>query len=159
MAVDEIRFDDVDALRARISSDYGEWGPELQITQDLIDDFADLTGDSQWIHVDVERAGSGPFGGTIAHGLLTLAIAPRVRPPALFQIVGHGSTLNYGSDGVRFLDPVYAGSSIHSRSRLIDVQQHARGTRLVLEIAVHVVGNERPSMVFKAVVLHSPQGA
>ncbi|MEQ1704324.1 MAG: MaoC/PaaZ C-terminal domain-containing protein [Ilumatobacteraceae bacterium] len=157
--MDEIRFDDVDALRSKISADYGEWGTELEITQELINDFADLTGDQQWIHVDVDRARSGPFGGTIAHGLLTLAIAPRVRPPALFQIVGHGSTLNYGSDGVRFLDPVYAGSSIHSRSRLVDVQQHARGTRLTLEIAVHVVGNERPSMLFKAVVLHTPPGA
>ncbi len=151
-----IAFDDLDALRARISEDYGAWGAELEITQDLIDDFAELTGDDQWIHVDAERARNGPFGTTIAHGLLTLSIGPRVRSLPPFDVVGHESTLNYGSDGVRFLDPVPAGSTIHSHSRLSDVQAHPRGTRLTYEIALHVVGNPRPSMVFKAVVLHTP---
>src|SRR5262249_49917035 len=72
--VKQIRYDDLDALRALISDEYGPWGPEFEVTQELIDDFADLTGDHQWIHVDPERAKDGPFGAPIAHGLLTLAI-------------------------------------------------------------------------------------
>ena len=152
----EIQFDDVNRLRAAMSDDYGDWGPELEITQALIDDFAELTGDDQWIHVDEERARNGPFGVPIAHGLLILALGPSIRSQQQYTIVGHSSTLNYGSDGVRFIEPVPAGSVIHSRSRLVDVQEHPRGTRMTSEIAVHVVGNERPSMVFKAVVLHTP---
>lgn len=154
--VKEVRFDDIDELTSMISDSFGEWGPELTITQDIIEEFADLTGDRQWIHVDVERARSGPFGGTIAHGLLTLAIAPRVRPPATFQIVGHGATLNYGSDRLRFVEPVRAGDAIHSKSRVADVQSHPRGTRITLEIAIHVVGKDRPSLSFYAVTLHTP---
>ena len=152
----QIRYDDLDGLRGQISDEYGDWGSELEVTQELIDDFGDLTGDLQWIHVDPERAKDGPFGTTIAHGLLTLSLGPRVRASPAFEVIGHASTLNYGSDGVRFLDPVPAGSRIHSHSRLIDVQQHPQGTRLTYEIAMHVVDNERPSMVFKAVVLHTP---
>src|SRR6476619_7251985 len=126
----EIAYNDLEALRAEISEDFGEWGTELEITQELIDEFGELTGDQQWIHVDVERARNGPFGTTIAHGLLTLAIGPRVRAPATFTVTGHGSTLNYGSEGLRYLDPVPAGARIHSRARLIDVREHPRGTRL-----------------------------
>jgi acyl dehydratase len=154
--VREIPFDDLDALRAEVTEDWTEWGPELLVDQAMLDDFGRRTGDEQWIHVDVERAKDGPFGTTIAHGLLTLALGPRIRPPTAFKVVGQGSTLNYGCDGLRFLDPVPAGSSIHSRTRLIDVQEHAKGTRLTLEIAVHVVGNDRPSMVRQAVILHTP---
>jgi uncharacterized protein len=154
--VREIPFDDLDALRAEISEEYTGWGDELVVDQAMLDDFGARTGDEQWIHVDVERAKDGPFGTTVAHGLLTLALGPRIRPPAPFKVVGQGSTLNYGSDGLRYLDPVPAGSAIHSRQRLIDVQAHPKGTRLTLEINIHVVGNDRPSMVRKAVVLHTP---
>ena len=101
----DIRFDDIAALREMISAEYGPWGPELEITQTMIDDFADLTGDHQWIHVDVERARKGPFGAPIAHGLLTLAIITRIRAPSAFKVVGQGSTVNYGSEGMRFLAP------------------------------------------------------
>lgn len=155
----QIRFNDISALREEISEEFGPWGAELTISQELIDEFADLTGDNQWIHVDAERAKDGPFGTTIAHGLLTLAILPRIRTPASFEAVGQASTVNYGSDGLRFLVPVRSGDVIHARSRVIDVQAHARGTRLTLEIHVHVVGNERPSLVFKTIMLYTPPPA
>ena len=156
-AVREIPFDDLDALRAEISDEYTDWGEELLVDQAMIDEFGARTGDEQWIHVDVERAAAeGPFGTTIAHGLLTLSIGPRIRPPTPFKVVGQGSTLNYGSDGLRYLDPVPAGATIHTRQRLVDVQAHPKGTRLTLEINVHVVGHDRPSMVRKAVILHTP---
>jgi acyl dehydratase len=155
--VREIAWDDLDALRAEMSEEYTDWGDELVVDQAMLDDFGARTGDEQWIHVDVERAkAESPFGTTIAHGLLTLALGPRIRPPSPFKVVGQGSTLNYGSDGLRYLDPIPAGSAIHSRSRLVDVQSHAKGTRLTLEINIHVVGNDRPSMVRKAVILHTP---
>jgi acyl dehydratase len=154
--VEQVRFDDIERLRALVSDEFGEWGPKLVVTQDLINEFADLTGDREWIHVDVDRARKGPFGGTIAHGLLTLALCPRVMSPNEFGVFGQGSTLNYGADGIRFLEPVFADSTIQARSRLVDVQQRARGTRLTTEIVIQVVGNSRPSMILKAVVLHTP---
>lgn len=154
-----VRFDDLPALEDAISTEFGAWGESLEITQDLIDEFAELTGDHQWIHVDPERAGHGPYGSTIAHGLLTLAITPRIRPPFPVEVVGQGATVNYGSEGFRFLTPVRCGDVIRARSRLHAVDAHARGTKLTLEIAVHVVGEERPALLFKAVLLHAPPAA
>ena len=154
--VREIAYDDIEALEAEVTEDFGEWGESFEVTQSLIDDYADLTGDHQWIHVDLDRARTGPFGTTIAHGLLVLSLGPRVRSPSPYRVVGHGSLLNYGSDGLRFLAPVPSGASIHSRSRLADVRQHPKGTRVTSEIAMHVVGNDRPSMVLKAVSLYTP---
>ena len=152
----EIPFDDLDGLRAQISAEHGDWGPQLTVDQDLVDWFADLTADHQWIHVDVERAATGPYGGTIAHGDLLLAVMPAIRPEPGVQITGERSRVNYGAESYRFLAPVRVGSTIHGRMRLVDVQAHAKGTRLTLEISTHVVGNGRPSMVRKAVILHTP---
>jgi acyl dehydratase len=153
----EIRFDDIDALKSMISEEYGPWGAEVEVTQPMIDAFAELTGDRQWIHVDVERARrDGPFGTTIAHGFLTLGLLARTRPPSGFAVVGHGSVLNYGSDGLRFLAPVPSGSSIHARQRLADVQLKKNGTILVSEMAVHVVGADKPSLLYKGMVLYQP---
>ena len=152
----EIRYDDLDALQKMVSAEFGDWGKDLEITQQLIDEFAGISGDQQWLHVEVGRARQGPFGATIAPGMLTLSILPRVRAPSTFKVVDQGNTVNYGSDGLRFLEPVRAGSKIHARSRLTDVQGHARGTRMTYEFAVHVLGNDRPSLLYKAVLLHAP---
>ncbi|SDT32564.1 MaoC family dehydratase [Jiangella sp. DSM 45060] len=153
----EIRFDDLPALRAVCGGEFGAWSEGLHITQDLIDQFADLTGDHQWIHVDRERSRSGPFGTTVAHGLLTLAITPRIRPPADFEVVGHAKILNYGSDAVRFLAPVLSGATIRSRGRLIAADEHPRGTKLSYEMAVHVVGQDRPAMLSRPIVLYTAE--
>ena len=152
----QIRFDDIDSLREMISAEFGPWGAELEITQKLIDEFAELTGDHQWIHVDVERARNGPFGAPIAHGLLTLSMLLKIRSPSSFTVIGQGSTVNYGSDGLRFIAPIRVGSRIHAHSRLIDVEAHPRGTRLTLEIVVHIIGEDKPCMWLKALVLHAP---
>jgi acyl dehydratase len=155
----QIRYDDLAALREMISSEFGPWGAQLEITQKMIDDFAELTGDHQWLHSDVERARSGPFKGTIAQGLLTLAVLPKIRAPSNFTVIGHGSTVNYGSDGLRFIRPVRAGSRIHAHSRVTQVEAHERGTRITLEISAHVVGEDIPALLFKAVMLHAPPAA
>lgn len=152
----EIQYDDIDTFQEIVSEEYGEWGDEHVVSQKLINRFADLTGDHQWIHVDEEKAKNGPFGVTIAHGLLTLSLTSLVRPKMNYVAVGQGNTVNYGSDGIRFLAPVKSGDALHSRCRVTGVEQHKAGTRLSLEVAVHVVGNERPSLIYKAVMLYSP---
>lgn len=156
----EIKFDDVDALREHVSEEYGPFGREVEVTQDMINRFADLTGDHQWIHVDVERAKKeSPFGGPIAHGFLTLSLLPKLGGGGEgdYRITGFGNATNYGSDKLRFLSPVPAGAKIHARSRLVSVDAVPKGTRVTREVAVHVVGNdERPALIYSMIVLFHP---
>ena len=114
----DIRFDDIEGLRAKVSEEFGPWGPPVEVTQAMIDKFAELTGDHQWIHVDVERAKrESPFKGTIAHGFLTLSLLPVLRSGSDYKVIGYGNATNYGSDKLRFVSPVPAGSKVHARSR------------------------------------------
>jgi acyl dehydratase len=151
----EIRFDDFEALEAAKTEEWGSWSESLEVTQDMIQAFADLTGDHQWIHVDVERAKrESPFGGPIAHGFLTLALLPRLSRTDGTRLTGYKNAVNYGSEGLRFLAPVPAGAKVHSRSRFLGVEQHKRGTLAKTEIAVHVVGSEKPSLLYTMLVLY-----
>lgn len=159
--MEQIRFDDVEALRKQISAEFGPWSDEFEITQKMIDDFAELTGDHQWIHTDVERARrESPFKTTVAHGFLTLSLLPRLsagtRQRASYAVVGQGSVVNYGSDKLRFLSPVPAGARVRSRSRLAEVEAIEKGTRAVNEIAVHVVGSEKPALLYQMIILYQP---
>jgi len=162
--MEQIKFDDISALQARVSDEFGPFGGELEVTQEMIDRFADLTGDRQWIHVDVERCRrESPFGAPIAHGFLTLSLLPAVNAKARdtgeWVIVGQGNVANYGSDKIRFLSPVPAGSRIHSRSRLAAVEAGPKGTRVEREIAVHVVGSEKPALLYGMILLYQlPRG-
>ena len=123
----EFQFDDVDAMNAAASDEFGDWGPEIEVTQEMINGFAELTGDRQWIHIDVERAKKeSPFGGPIAHGFLTLALVPKLNPGSV-RIVGHGNATNYGAGGLRFLAPVPAGSKLHGRTRLVTAEARKNG--------------------------------
>jgi acyl dehydratase len=157
----QIKFDDVAALEARVSEEFGPFGGEIEVTQAMIDRFAELTGDRQWIHVDVERCRrESPFGGPIAHGFLTLSLLPAINAKTHdagdYLIVGQGNVANYGSDKLRFLSPVPAGSKLHSRSRLAGAEASPKGTRLVREIAVHVVGSEKPALLYSMILLYQP---
>jgi len=153
----EIRFDDIDGLRAMIKDEYSEFGPEMAVTQDMIAKFADLTGDHQWIHVDVERCKKeSPFGGPIAHGFLTLSLLPTLRARTDFAIVGHGNAVNYGANKLRFLAPVPSGAKIHARSRLMNVEAKPKGTLVTQEIQVGIVGQETPALLYEMVVLYNP---
>lgn len=155
-----IAFDDLDRLRSFVSPEFGPWGDRLEITQDMIWQFADLSGDHQWIHVDPERARKeGPFGAPVAHGMLIMSVIPRIIPPNAWQITGHGAALNYGSDGLRFLAPVLAGMTIQARTRLAAVEQHAKGTLVTTETAVHVVGQAKPALLYRVQVLYLPRAA
>jgi len=152
--VPEIRFDDFDALCNFADDDFGPWGSELTITQTMIDRFAELTGDRQWIHLDVERAKrESPFGATVAHGFLTLSLLPTLDPGDLI-VVGHASVANYGAKNLRFLAPVLAGSRIHARARLLAAEAHKKGSLLTFATAIHTVAQEKPALVYEAQVLY-----
>jgi len=151
-----IPFDDIAALQCLIDSEWGAWGDQCDVTQEMIDRFADLTHDHQWIHVDSERARSGPFGATVAHGFLVLSLLPAVRPHAAFNLSGHAAVANFGSTGLRFLDPVRAGSRIHARDRLMAVEAHRRGTLTTQEVAIHVVDNPKPALLYQLQLLYMP---
>ena len=127
-----------------------ELGPSewLTVTQEMIDKFAEATGDHQWIHVDVERAKREmPGGKTIAHGYLTLSLLPRLAP-TLMKIEKRRRGLNYGSNKIRFISPVPAGSRIRLRQRLVNAEDTKDGgVRVTSEMTIEVEGSERPAMV------------
>ena len=153
-AVEPIPFDDIDALNATATDEFGEWGKEIEVSQDLIDGFAELTGDRQWIHIDVERAkAESPFGGPIAHGFLTLSLLPQLGVSAV-KLSGHRSATNYGAEGLRFLAPVPAGSMLHARARLLRAEAKPKGTLITTEVEVAVVGAEKPALLYKMQVLY-----
>lgn len=157
--MEEIRFDDIAFLEQRVSADFGPWGPTVEVTQAMIDAFADVTGDHQWIHVDPERAASeSPFGTTVAHGFLTLALLPRLSLDRMggFRVVGHGNVTNLGADALRFLGPVRSGSQVRARRRLKAVAAGRSGTRLTWLAAIHVVGSARPALTVESIVLYQP---
>ena len=155
--MEEIRFDDIAKLSAHVSEEFGDWGPEVPVTQEMINQFADLTGDHQWIHVDVERCKrESPFKGPIAHGFLTLSLIPGLRPKQNFKIIGYSNATNYGADKLRFVSPVPAGAKVHARSRLVAADPKPKGTQITQEIAVHVVGNDRPALTYTMLVLYHP---
>ncbi len=154
--MEKIQFDDIAGLQKYISEEYGAFGDEYEITQEAINKFAEVTGDHQWIHLDVERCKKeSPFGTTIAHGFLTLSLLPMLGglSKTSYAVVGFANAVNYGSDKLRFLSPVPAGSKIHSRSRLVSVEAGKKGTRLEQETAIHVVGSERPALVYNMISL------
>lgn len=160
MTPQPVQFDDLERLQSFISTEFGNWGDTLEITQDMIWQFADLSGDHQWIHVDPERARrDGPFGAPVAHGMLIMSVLPRVIPQNAWQIAGHGAALNFGSDGLRFMAPVLAGMSIQARTRLAAVAQHPKGSLVTTETAVHVVGQEKPALLYRVQVLYMPRAA
>jgi hypothetical protein len=110
----------------------------------------------------VERARrESPFKTTIAHGFLTLSLLPRLSAGAgeraSYEVVGHGNVANYGSDKLRFLSPVPAGARVRARSRLAEVEAIEKGTRAVSEIAVHVVGSEKPAVLYQMIILYQPR--
>ncbi|MFI5396645.1 MAG: MaoC family dehydratase [Candidatus Binatia bacterium] len=155
--MEAIRFDDVEKLKSKISDTFGPFGPEIAVTQEMINKFADLTGDRQWIHIDVERAKKeSPFRQTIAHGFLTLSLLPVLRAGSDFEIVGFGNATNYGADKLRFVSPVPAGAKVHARSRLLAVEAKPRGTQVTQEINVHVAGSDRPALLYVMLLLYHP---
>ena len=140
-----------DEVAAAAESEIGtsEW---LDIDQARIDAFADATLDHQWIHVDVDAAGAGPFGTTIAHGFLTLSLLPHFASE-VFRLETPGARLNYGLDKVRFPNPVPVDSRLRSHVRFGEVRDLAAGKQLVVEHTVEIEGHDKPACVAQHVVL------
>ena len=136
----------LDELKAAAGEELGtsDWH---EVTQDDIDAFADVTGDHQWIHVDPERAASGPFGTTVAHGYLTLSLVP-VLVSSLLDYAGWPVKINYGSNKVRFITPVQAGARIRVHQRITGAEEvSGNGVRVTSEMTVEIEGQAKPALV------------
>ena len=126
-----------------------ELGPSewMTVDQPMIDQFAKATGDHQWIHVDVERAKKEmPGGKTIAHGYLTLSLVPRMAA-TLTKVKKRTRGVNYGSNKVRFINPVQAGARIRLRQRIKNVEDIQGGVRVTSEMTVEIEGQDKPALV------------
>ncbi len=136
----------IDELKAHVGQHlgYSDW---IEITQEQVNLFADATGDHQWIHVDVERAkAESPFGGPIAHGYLTLSLAPTMVPQVV-QVQGFKMAVNYGAGKVRFPSPVPVGSNLRAGVELIGVEDVAGGVQIEMRLTMEVEGAPKPSCV------------
>jgi acyl dehydratase len=131
---------------------YSDWHT---VTQEQIDQFADATGDHQWIHVDTEKAAAGPFGTTIAHGYLTLSLLP-VLTKDIYRVDGIKMGINYGSNKVRFPATVPVGSRIRAGVELVDVLDAKLGKQLVARTTVEIEGAGKPACVAETLVLLVP---
>jgi acyl dehydratase len=116
------------------------------VTQDAIDEFADVTGDDQWIHIDVERAKETPFGGTIAHGYYTLSLAPMFSYK-MFSMEGFTFGVNYGLNRVRFPSPLPVGGRVRMRAKLAAVEEIAGGAQILTELTFEREGGDKPVCV------------
>ncbi|MCH5644005.1 MaoC family dehydratase [Gordonia sp. ABSL49_1] len=138
-------FTSVEELTAAIGEDLGS-GEWLEITQDRVNAFADATGDHQWIHVDPERAKSGPFGAPIAHGYLTLSLLPMLAG-GIFTVEGPKLVINYGLNKVRFPNPVVVGSRIRANAVITSVDETPAGVNVVVKNVVEIEGADKPACV------------
>ncbi len=126
----------------------GDW---VKVTQEKVDQFAEATGDHQWIHVDVDRARQGPFGGTIAHGFLTLSLIPALSGD-LVKVEGIRMGINYGLNRVRFPSPVPVGSRIRASLRNVSVEDvPPDGIQIVNEVTISIEGRDKPACVAETV--------
>ena len=135
----------VDGLKAAVGEHLG-FSEYFDVTQERVNQFAEATGDHQWIHVDVERAKSGPFGGPIAHGYLTLSLGPMLYPTVV-RIEGFTMGVNYGANKVRFPSPVPVGSKIRLGVKLLEVEDIANGVQMTMEFTFECQGASKPSCV------------
>jgi acyl dehydratase len=140
-----VKIASADAAREQVGVTHGpsDWS---EVTQANVNAFADATGDHQWIHVDPERAASGPFGGPIAHGFLTLALIPTFLPE-IFDLSGFAMAVNYGLDRVRFISPVLVGSKLQATAAIVNVEERADALQITFEVAITAEGATKPSCV------------
>ena len=135
-------------MARRIGSEtVSDW---VEVTQQMIDTFADATGDHQFIHVDPERAKLTPFGGTIAHGFLTLSLLPlfAAKVPDAAKIEGAKMGVNYGSNRVRFLQPVHSGKRVRGRFKLLSFEEkHPGRWQQTVEVTVEIEGEDKPALI------------
>ncbi len=144
-----LMIDGLEGLKAKVGEHLG-YSPYMEITQERVNLFAEATGDHQWIHVDVERAKAGPFGGPIAHGYLTLSLGP-VLLPQIFAVSGVKMGVNYGCGKVRFPSPVPVGSKLRAGAMLANVEDVPGGAQVTLEVTFETEGSTKPSCVAEVI--------
>ena len=144
------KFSGLDEVVAAEGSQLGptDW---LDVTQERVNLFADATDDHQWIHVDPERAANGPFGGTIAHGLLTLSLLPHFTNQ-LYTVDNVAMAINYGYNKVRFITPVRVGSKIRARAEIAKVDQLGGAVQATVTVTVEIEGSDKPAAVAESIV-------
>jgi len=144
-------FTSIEEVSSAVGEDLGasDW---LTIDQQRVDAFADATDDHQWIHVDVERAKAGPFGGTVAHGYLTISLLP-VFGTQVFRLETPGAKLNYGLNKVRFPAPVPVGARIRAHAKVIDVVDVPAGKQVTFGWTIEIEDGPKPACVAETVVL------
>ncbi len=147
-------FNGLDELRAAVGSHlgYSDWH---EVTQQQVDLFADATGDHQWIHVDPERAKSGPFGGTVAHGYLTLSLLPMLASE-VYRVDGLKLAVNYGSDKVRFPAPVPVGSRVRAGVEILGLAPGSLGFTCRAKAVVEIDGTPKPACVAETLTVFVP---
>lgn len=128
----------------------------LRIDQDRVNGFADVTGDHQWIHVDVERARDGPFGGTIAHGYMTMSLV-NFFLPQLIEVRGIAHAVNVGADRLRFLSPVKVGSRIRGAGEIVKVEEIKGAIQSVVRVTIEIEGSEKPACVVDTISRYFPE--
>jgi len=128
----------------------------LMIEQDRVDGFAQVTGDHQWIHVDVARAKDGPFGGTIAHGYLTLSLVNHFLP-SLIEVRGFAHAVNVGADRLRFLNPVLVGSRIRATAELITVEAIKGAIQSIVRVTIEIEGQIKPACLIDTISRYFPE--
>jgi len=138
-------FNGADELKAAVGEQLGasDW---VTVDQKQIDTFAEATGDHQWIHVDTEKAKAGPFGGTIAHGYLTLSLLP-VFSAQIYKVENVKMGINYGLNKVRFTSPVPVNSRLRGSFELLEVTEVKDALQVITKVTVEIEGNERPACV------------
>lgn len=155
--VQSIHFQDAEGLQSLVSESFGPWSNSVRVTQDMINRFAELSGDHTWLHVDVERCSrESPFKATIAHGFLLLSMLSRFNslPDVTTLVTGYRHMMNYGSDKLRFLGAVPVDSEIHARSRIKEVEFSPKKTKMVAETHLHIVGQESAALVYEMMFVY-----
>ena len=142
-------IESIEALKGLIGEHLG-YSEYMDVSQERVNKFAEATGDFQWIHIDIEKANAGPFGGPIAHGYLTLSLGPVLLPQA-FTVGGIAMGVNYGANKVRFIAPVKVGSQIRAGFKLLTVEDTAGGARVTLEATFECEGASKPSCVAEVI--------
>jgi acyl dehydratase len=140
-------IESIDEARSLVGQEVGvsDW---IEVSQERINAFAEVTGDHQWIHVDPERARrESPFGATIAHGFLTLSLVTQLQSQAVRIAANQKMGINYGLNRVRFVSPVRAGSRVRSRSKLESLEDIQDGVQLTWHVTVEIENSEKPALV------------
>jgi acyl dehydratase len=147
-------FHDIDELRAGVGTHLGHSNWHT-VTQQQIDTFAEATGDHQWIHVDADKAATGPFGSTIAHGYMTLSLVPML-VAQVYDVQGFSMGLNYGANRVRFPSPLPVGSRVRAAAELVSLEPGRIGHQLAVKVTIEREHSDKPVCVVETLVILVP---